>query len=182
MDDPTRTSTILARTQWPSGHITDLATALFVQGFAVGFHVLPAAVDIPVVACTLRDLRPGSDAPRVAIGSAARLDPEAALGAALLEAAQIRATWIAGSRDDLKDPVRADAASAPGAALPLPPRITTSARLTCPKIAGDALDWLVSALAAAGHSRVAAVRLDSPSLGVPVEKLFVPGLLPMRLA
>jgi hypothetical protein len=44
------------------------------------------------------------------------------------------------------------------------------------------LAWLVARLVGAGFARIAAARLDAPGLGVSVEKLFVPGLLPMRLA
>jgi ribosomal protein S12 methylthiotransferase accessory factor len=150
------------------------------SGIAATFHALPAAVDIPVAVCVLRDLRAGRDAPRVSIGSAARLDPGAALDAALLEAAQVRATAISGSRDDMIDPREACAASATAIALPLPPGVTTSAKLPTPCVTGDPLSWLVTRLVDAGFVRIAAARLDEPALGIPVEKLFVPGLAPMR--
>jgi ribosomal protein S12 methylthiotransferase accessory factor len=182
MDNASRKATMLPRAQLQECHARRMIGALSERGFSVGFHALPSVVDVPVVACTLRDLRAGSDAPRVAIGSAARLDPGAALDAALLEAAQVRATWISGSRDDLADPCDADAASAPGVAMPLPPGITTSARLPAPSIVGDSLAWLVARLVDTGFARIAAARLDVPALGISVEKMFVPGLLPMRAA
>lgn len=182
MGNAARSATMLPKLQLPDCNASRIIAELSARGFAVGFHVLPSTIDIPVAACTLRDLRPGSDAPRVAVGSAARLDPSAAIDAAFLEAAQVRATWISGSRDDLTDPGDADAASAQGVALPLPPGMTTSARLPAPAVSGDPLAWLVARLVDAGFARIAAARLDSPGLGIAVEKVFVPGLLPMRLA
>jgi ribosomal protein S12 methylthiotransferase accessory factor len=158
------------------------ATALVEKGFTTTFFSLPAVIAVPVVACMLRDLRAGSDAPQFVVGSAARLDPDAALNAALLEAAQVRATWISGSRDDLTDTSDADTESALTGAMPLPPGISTSARLPAPCINDDSLSWLVARLVDAGFTRVASARLDAPDLGVAVEKLFVPGLRPMRVA
>jgi ribosomal protein S12 methylthiotransferase accessory factor len=182
MDDASLTATILPWAQLPDCQAVRMIGDLSARGFSIAFHALPSAIDAPAVACTLRDRRAGSDAPRVAIGSAARLDPGAAIDAAFLEAVQVRATWISGSRDDLTDPSDADAASAQGVALPLPPGMTTSARLPAPAIDSDPLAWLVARLVDAGFARIAAARLDAPGLGVSVEKLFVPGLLPMRLA
>nr|WP_243446318.1 YcaO-like family protein [Polymorphobacter fuscus] len=182
MGTAARCATMLPRTQLPDCQASRIIADLSARQFSIAFHTLPSVVDVPVAACTLRDIRPGSDAPRVAIGSAARLDPAAAIDAAFLEAVQIRATWISGSRDDLTDPGDADAASAQGVALPLPPGITTSAKLPAPTVGGDPLAWLVARLVGARFVRIAAARLDAPGLGVSVEKLFVPGLMPMRLA
>jgi ribosomal protein S12 methylthiotransferase accessory factor len=182
MGNAARSATMLPKSQLPDCNASRMIAEISARGFAIGFHVLPSAADMPVAACTLRDLRPGSDAPRVVVGSAARLDPGAAIDAAFLEAVQVRATWISGSRDDLTDPSEADAASAQGVTLPLPPGMTTSARFPAPAVGSDPLKWLVARLVDAGFARIAAARLDAPGLGISVEKLFVPGLLPMRLA
>jgi ribosomal protein S12 methylthiotransferase accessory factor len=175
-----RSTRQLTRSQIQDCQAGRMLHALAERGFAATFHALEAAVNIPVAVCILRDRHAGRDAPRVAIGSAARLDPGAALDAALLEAAQVRGTTISGSRDDMIDPLEADATSANVITIPIPPGMTTSARLPAPCVTGDPLSWLVEQLVDAGFVRVAAARLDEPTLGIPVEKLFVPGLLPMR--
>lgn len=111
----------------------------------------------------------------VAAGYACRLDAAAALEAALLEAAQSRATEIHGAREDVAAGDRR--AGAPLAeilararpAVPFLPR-------RAPRAARDALARLVSAATRGGTSPVACVDLVGPA-ELHVVKIVAPGLL-----
>jgi ribosomal protein S12 methylthiotransferase accessory factor len=137
------------------------------------------AAGLPVAAALLVD--PELPAVPLAAGYACRLDRDAALAAALLEACQSRATEIHGAREDV------DAGDRDGAA-PLVAMLAT----TRPRRSARALPSLAAApdaaavrlvarrLAAAGAPRVAVVDLPSPA-GVSVVKVLAPGLLVSEL-
>jgi ribosomal protein S12 methylthiotransferase accessory factor len=109
---------------------------------------------------------------------------EVALVRAITEAAQVRATYISGTRDDL--PV--DAWEPPsrrrhhdllagGFDLAVPPPVSFHSvpSFATPSLSGD-LDWLLARLRAAGVDQVIAVDLTKESLGLPVVRIVVPGL------
>jgi ribosomal protein S12 methylthiotransferase accessory factor len=142
-----------------------------------GADALPPDLDLglPVAAALLVD-RAGGPVP-VAAGYACRLSRDEALRAALLEAAQSRATEIHGAREDVLHGDRDAAAALAEACLAASPRrpasAMSSARAASPRAA---VRLLLDRLRAAGREHVAAVDLDAPA-GQHVVKVLVPGLL-----
>lgn len=135
----------------------------------------PTALGLPVGAALLVDEAAG--AVPVAAGYACRPGRDEALSAALLEAAQSRATEIHGAREDVLHGDRA--AAAPLAALCAAARPTRSAA-AMPDLRPARPDAIVrritARLRAAGLGPVLAVDLPCPG-EVSVVKVLVPGLL-----
>lgn len=138
---------------------------------------LPAAFDpgLPCAAALLVD--PELGAVPVAAGYACRLRRDDALAAALLEAAQSRATEIHGAREDVAFGDRRAAASLAGICARARPR-RDARRMPDHRVpsarAGIAL--VARRLRRAGATRAVAVDLEGPP-GVAVVKVLVPGLL-----
>jgi ribosomal protein S12 methylthiotransferase accessory factor len=113
----------------------------------------------------------------VAAGYACRLTRDAALLAALLEAAQSRLTEIHGAREDV-------AVAGRDAALPIaaacararPARDAASLPTVRVRAPHDAVRLVLTRLRRAGFERAVAADLPSPP-GVHVVKAIVPGLL-----
>jgi YcaO-like protein with predicted kinase domain len=105
-----------------------------------------------------------------------------ALSRALTEAVQARATFIAGSRDDMgwdlySDEARAVRAAACAGLLRMRPqrRFTEAPSLSADSVADDVGDVL-SRLKAIGIDEVAVVDLTKPAFRIPVVRVVVPGL------
>ncbi|BDG04547.1 hypothetical protein AMOR_35430 [Anaeromyxobacter oryzae] len=149
------------------------------RGFAVHLVDCGAKLEVAVAAALLVDPH-GAPVP-VAAGYACRLDRDAALAAALLEACQSRATEIHGAREDVLHGDR-DAA-APLAALCAVIRPRRSARaMPSAQVPSPAagLRRVLRHLDAAGLSRVVAADLPAPP-GVHAVKVLVPGFLVSEL-
>lgn len=138
---------------------------------------------IPAFVCDLAADRDDPGGLRRFRGAGCHPDPAIALSRALTEAAQIRLTHIAGSRDDIPGPdYQETAAQKLGAALLDAASSTAEPRRfgDTPGFASDdvALDlaWALGRLRAIGMERVVAVDLTRPDLGVPVVRVVVPGL------
>lgn len=135
---------------------------------------------IPTYFCHLMADRPGPHDPGGwEFGSACRIDPEAAILAAILEAIQARLTQITGSRDDIGraryapiDPARLARQRGllrrkgrrPVAAPPWDPTLAPR----------DQLARLLERLAERGLSSPVLVDLSRAEIGVPVVKLVLP--------
>jgi len=166
-------------------HLLDLSPSLSpAPARATRIDRRPAPLDLglPVVAAILVD-EEGGPVP-IAAGYACRLSRDGALVAALLEAAQSRATEIHGAREDVAWGDRG--AAAPLAALLSSPRPARRASaLPDLELAGpSAVGHVLRRLARAGLDRGAVVDLASPApapgrarRGVHVVKVIVPGLL-----
>jgi YcaO-like protein with predicted kinase domain len=141
-------------------------------------------VGIPSFACTILDREAGQwRALGPASGSGAHPCREIALLRALTEAAQVRLTVIAGSRDDISmatyrrgqdRAALADAAAAladTGAGRPFQD-VPTHAGETL----NDDVSWELSRLRAVGIEQVAVIDLSLPELGVSVVRVVIPGL------
>ena len=160
--------------------------AIAAAGLAAVALDLTSDLGVATISCRLVERR-ATDAAMAhpAEGSAADPRPEGALLKALLEAAQARLAYIAGSRDDLAplDYVALDAERERAFWLACAdaerPR-RSPARLPCGPAEGDAaiIDWLRARLAGAGLAQVVVVDLGDPDLGVPVVRVVVPGLEP----
>jgi ribosomal protein S12 methylthiotransferase accessory factor len=160
-----------------------LAAALRERGFRV--HLLdlapgaagpsPGDLGLPTAAALLVD-EDGGPVP-VAAGYACRLGRDGALCAALLEAAQSRATEIHGAREDVAASDRR--AAAPLAALLAAARPRRAAGLlpdAGPAAPAASVRRVVARLATAGLGLAAAAELPAPP-GLWVMKVIVPGLL-----
>ncbi len=139
------------------------------------------------IATFLCDISEESDATPGALrrfrGAGCHPDPAIALSRALTEAAQCRLTYITGARDDL--PAAAYALS-PDAAIEealldalqeasVPLDFAAAPRFRSDDL-GEDLRWELDRLATAGFSRVVAVDLTRPELGIPVVRVVIPGL------
>lgn len=120
------------------------------------------------------------------MGHGTHVDPAVAAARALTEAAQTRLSIIHGSRDDLvtRPVYRAEDVQSTPAYRFFDRLETTGAwdamvRRGAMPILDDlesGLLELITALAGAGHRRIIRVDLTDPAIGMPVVKLFVPGL------
>jgi YcaO-like protein with predicted kinase domain len=182
-----RRSTHVAAASVSDPHLQEVFQTLHDKGIRFLLEDVTSDLGVPAFSCTLVD-DPASPhwrgAPKI-VGHGCHLQPVVALSRAVHEAIQSRVTLIAGSRDDMfprdysnsggrEDHARviADAGQAglrcrQPAAAPLP---TLEADLQC----------LLSALQAHGIAQVVAVDLCRKDIGIPVVKLVVPGLEPVR--
>lgn len=150
-----------------------LAAALERRGFRV--HLLDASADatgLPCAAALVVD-REHSAVP-ISAGYACRPRRDAALVAALLEAAQSRATEIHGAREDVALGDRHAAGDVARLCGRLRPR--RDARRMPDVRAGASAATVVARLRRAGHRRAVAVDVEGPP-GVAIVKVLVPGLL-----
>ena len=117
------------------------------------------------------------------VGAACHTSRGAALQRALLEAAQVRTTYIIGSREDI-EPADYDAAnlarrSAEARALMKPkkrPRPFYAAANAICETAKAEVDWLLERLRSIGLKQAIAVDLTQPEFAIPVVRMVVPGL------
>jgi YcaO-like protein with predicted kinase domain len=153
-------------------------------GMAVRLWSATTEIGIPVFICDIRPLA-DADTPvrRRFRGAACHPDPAIALTGAMIEAAQVRLTYISGSRNDLTaadydDPETAEFTEAlldvfcqqatPRSFADEPGCAETD--LTC--VVRWELDWL----RAAGVTQVIAVDLTQAAFGIPVLRVVIPGL------
>jgi len=138
-----------------------------------------ADTDIPVFMAILRDL----DDPRIGIyrGYGAHLDPVVAASRAITEAAQSRAVYIAGSRDDLFKQAHSHLRQSDPQAL-IAALMRDGRSVDWPAGESEATDSfegdvgvILARLAAAGLSSVIVHDLTGPDCPVSVLKVFVPG-------
>jgi thiazole/oxazole-forming peptide maturase SagD family component len=117
------------------------------------------------------------------VGAACRVQREIALRAAILEAAQVRTTYIIGSREDIEpgdyDPATLRRRNAEARALM---RQGGGAR-DFQSVAGSRLEtaeaeveWLLDRLRSIGLKQAIAVDLTRPEIDIPVVRMIVPGL------
>jgi len=142
-----------------------------------------STVGVPVFDCLLvEDDRLALHPMPQVLGTGCHPRPEVALTGALTEAAQVRATIIAGARDSIPrsryewyyDPhERRDVASVLGDHPVRQFPIEAGAR--CSTLEAE-VDWLVSRTTDASGARVAAVDLTKATIGIPVVKVVAEGL------
>jgi ribosomal protein S12 methylthiotransferase accessory factor len=154
--------------------------ALAAADFAVAMVEITSDLAVPTWLAVIADRRDRSG--HVGLGSACHPDRDRALLMALLEAVQVRTSYIAGARDDLDpeefteagrlgkwrwvEPLLADE---PCADLPVGPAAGYGD-------AGKDVELLLERLAARGLGEVVAVDLDQADIGIPVVRVLVPGL------
>jgi ribosomal protein S12 methylthiotransferase accessory factor len=152
-----------------------LAAALERRGFRVHLlDVSSSATGLPCAAALVVDHELG--AVPVSAGYACRLRRDAALAAALLEAAQSRATEIHGAREDVALGDRHSARDVARLCACLAPRRDARRMPDVRAPRADAAAAIVRRLRRAGHRRVVAVDLRAAP-GIAVVKVLAPGLL-----
>jgi ribosomal protein S12 methylthiotransferase accessory factor len=150
-------------------------------GFAVAAWDTTTDVGIASFYCLITDLR--HESAHSGAGAGAHPSRAVALLRALTEAIQVRTTYIAGSRDDLRPEEftppaierklrRARVLMSQGGA----PRgfrdVPTYEAATC----AEDLEWMLERLRAVGIEEVVAVDLTNPDVGIPVARVVIPGL------
>ena len=159
-------------------HILDLLTRARLD---VGVWDITTDVGICAFQCLIVD-RAGETG-HIGVGACAHPTRANALRGALLEAAQVRTTYIIGSREDIEpadyDPAVLRKRNVEVRALMRP---TERARgfgsvpsMTC-ETPMAAIAWLLERLRAIGVEQAIAVDLTRPEFGVPVVRVIVPGL------
>jgi ribosomal protein S12 methylthiotransferase accessory factor len=117
------------------------------------------------------------------VGAACHPARATALRRAILEAAQVRTTYIIGSREDIEpadyDPAVLGRRTAEARALMRPTErardFRSAASVTCETPAA-AVAWLLDRLRSIGLEQAIAVDLTQPEFGIPVVRVVVPGL------
>ena len=148
---------------------------------SVRFYRVPSVSGTPVFACELNDLSKHGDPFRAIQGRGCHGVPEIALFKSLAEAIQVRATFIAGARDDLV-PARYARGGAIGMRVTFaPPRPPSLRGVAWHEIAPGPSGPLAigEALARAGYGRIPIVDLARPN-GLAVVRAFVCGLGSIR--
>ena len=154
----------------------------------IDVRIWNVTTDIGIAAflCDIRDPSADPGEPhrlRRFYGAGCHPDRAIALARALCEAAQVRLTYIAGIRDDLlpveyEEPAGADIVDALLDALreeSEPEVFGEIANFSADDLARD-LGWELERLRSAGITRVVAVDLTRPELGIPVVRVVIPGL------
>jgi ribosomal protein S12 methylthiotransferase accessory factor len=166
----------------PFGWFKTLAERLAARRIELRLFAIPAVIAIPVFAAELFDAGSETLHRFVNAGICCDWNAEAALSGAIVEAAQSRLGYIAGSRDDLDLATTALAKPSPGYGLALG---RGRQRRAFADFCGPAelpegfragFDAAVAALAAVGYDKVARVIVSPPGSPVVVARLFVPGL------
>jgi YcaO-like protein with predicted kinase domain len=150
-------------------------------GFAVAAWDTTTDVGIAAFYCLITDRRHENAHPGA--GAGAHPARAVALLRALTEAVQVRTTYIAGSRDDL----RPEEFTAPAIEQKLRraqalmrasgvPRSFRAVPTHEARTLAEDLDWMLGRLRAVGTREVVAVDLTRPEIGIPVARVVIPGL------
>jgi YcaO-like protein with predicted kinase domain len=173
----------------PDAKLAAVFETLHDKGIRMLLEDVTSDLGVPTFSCTLVD-DPASAHWRAVpkmVGHGCHLEPVVALSRAVHEAIQSRVTIIAGSRDDLfpldyrnasgrEDHARLVAEAAQARA---PLRAAAGAAAAQPTFEGD-LAVLFDTLRHHGIEQVLAVDLCRADVGIPVVKVVVPGLEPVR--
>ena len=158
----------------------ELADRLAEAGFAAAIVDITSDLAVPAFLAVLADRR--DPAGHAGFGSAAHPAAGVAAVKALLEAVQVRTSYIAGARDDLgPDEFAAGGLRAKArwveTALREPADVTLRPDAAAAALAVDGqVPWLLQRLAATGIPEAIAVDLGRPEIGIPVVRVVVPGL------
>jgi YcaO-like protein with predicted kinase domain len=138
-------------------------------------------IGVPAFFCLIADRR--DDSGHYGIGAAAHPAPEVALLKALVEAVQVRTTYVSGTRDDLRpeeytERHREDRRRLAERLLAehVPARRLASGAPAATGGTASSIAWLRKRLASAGVDEVIAVDLSKDEIAIPVVKVVIPGL------
>ncbi len=164
----------------PDGPCRDVLTKLESADFDVAAWETTSDIGVPAFFCLIADRRDRNS--HYGIGAAAHPVPGTALLKALVEAAQVRTTYVSGARDDLAAEEygesyrenrrrRAERLLAEHS----PVRRVAAGTLPTSETARN-LAWLIERLQAAGLNEIITVDLAKEDIGIPVVRVVIPGL------
>ncbi|WP_208636323.1 YcaO-like family protein [Mesorhizobium helmanticense] len=170
----------------PDGPCRDVLKKLENADFEVAAWETTSDVGVPAFFCLIADRRDRNS--HYGIGAAAHPVPETALLKALIEAAQVRTTYVSAARDDLAAEEYSETyrenrrrraerllaersatrriASAGGRAAQGAPNVGIAQNVA----------WLIERLQAAGVNELITVDLAKEDIGLPVVRIVIPGL------
>ncbi|MEW9836868.1 YcaO-like family protein [Mesorhizobium marinum] len=163
------------------GRCRDVLDRLSLAGFDTTAWETTSDTGVPAFFCLIADSRDRSG--HHGIGAAAHPAAEVALLKALVEAAQVRTTYVSGARDDLhpdeyseshRENRRRIAERLRTEHAPLRPLVVVPERTQAGT--GGNIRWLLDRLAVAGLDEVIAVDLSKEEIGLPVVRIVIPGL------
>lgn len=150
-------------------------------GIGVTIWDVTSDIGVPAFYCLIVGRQEASACPEV--GAGCHPVREIALLRALTEAAQVRTTYIAGSRDDIRPSEYEIERTAERvrncrriAALHRPVRRFEQTPTFMGETFEDDVEWLMRRLRAAGIDEVAAIDLTQEQFGIPVFRVVIPGL------
>jgi YcaO-like protein with predicted kinase domain len=165
----------------PDGPCRDVLEKLKRADFRVAGWETTSDIGVPAFFCLIADQRDRNS--HYGIGAAAHPVPEIALLKALVEAAQVRTTYVSGARDDLQPEEYGEAYRENRHRLAerllsehSPNRRIASAENGSTVGTVPNLGWLIDRLQAARVREVVAVDLSKEDIGLPVVKVVIPGL------
>jgi ribosomal protein S12 methylthiotransferase accessory factor len=154
---------------------------LTAAGLDVGVWDISTDLGVAAFYCLVAD-RTG-EIGHIGVGAACHPRRGSALARAVVEAAQVRTTYIIGSREDIEPGDYAPAAIAQRnaeaqrlLASPMQPRSFESIVDVALADAEAEVDWLLGRLRAIGVKQAIAVDLTQSAIGIPVVRMVVPGL------
>ncbi|TIV68055.1 MAG: hypothetical protein E5V86_02505 [Mesorhizobium sp.] len=165
----------------PDGPCRDVLKKLEGADFDVAVWETTSDIGVPAFFCLIADRRDRNS--HYGIGAAAHPVPETALLKALIEAAQVRTTYVSAARDDLtaeeysesyRDKRRRQAERLLAERSSI--RRLASAEGRAAQDVAASVTWLTERLQAAGVSEIITVDLSKEEIGLPVVRVVIPGL------
>lgn len=159
--------------------VADTVARIRHAGFRLAVWDITSSIGVPAFHCLIVDERDPAGHPGT--GTGCHPDRDVALFRALSEAAQVRAVYISGGRDDISrreyQPGHMDAFRRHfDAAPPAPPRRLADIATHVQDRFEDDIDWVSRRLAPLGHGPAVVVDLSLPGTGIHVVRVVVPGL------
>ncbi|PDQ17220.1 hypothetical protein CN311_31180 [Mesorhizobium sanjuanii] len=170
----------------PDGPCRDVLKKLESADFEVAAWETTSDVGVPAFFCLIADRRDRNS--HYGIGAAAHPVPETALLKTLIEAAQVRTTYVSAARDDLATEEyseayrenrrrRSERLLAERSATRRIASAGDRAARGAPNVGvAQNVAWLIEKLQAAGVNEVITVDLAKEDIGLPVVRVVVPGL------
>ena len=148
---------------------------------AVGIWNMTSDTGVATFFCVITDERFGEHS---GAGAGTHVDAGIALSRAISEAVQVRTNYITGARDDLEHEEYALSGIAQKERYAESLFNAESAHLTdFSAIASNSfdsfeedVDWLLGSLSKVGIQEVVSVDLTKPEIGIPVQRIVIPGL------
>ena len=165
----------------PDGPCRAVLKKLEGADFDVAAWETTSDIGVPAFFCLIADRRDRNS--HYGIGAAAHPVPETALLKALIEAAQVRTTYVSAARDDLsaeeysedyRDKRRRQAGRLL-AERSSTRRLASAEGRAAQEIARN-VAWLIERLQAAGINEIITVDLSKEDIGLPVVRVVIPGL------
>lgn len=165
----------------PDGPCLEVLKKLEGADFDVAAWETTSDIGVPAFFCLIADRRDRNS--HYGIGAAAHPVPETALLKALIEAAQVRTTYVSAARDDLtaeeygedyreKRRRRSERLLAERSTTR---RVASAASRAAQGIAQN-VGWLIERLQVAGVDEIITVDLAKEDIGLPVVRVVIPGL------